>query len=165
MLIGIVMINAVLSQIRILKTDLVCPFEWPEIDRDANDYTIEDINLIRNPFPVLPLENGNYLLLDDAPLFRMLADSGLAHIPAQVFGEDNIEVVSEDTAAVDFTQTDLMHLIARYPQQMILAEDEKDWPEGFIPTWFEFVSSSSDFSVSADNLLRYSRSGDPGLPC
>ncbi len=141
MLYTLTMINAVLSQIKLLETGLICPFEWQETDQSSGDLSIEDINLIRNPFPVVPLEDGNYLLLDDADLYRFLAESDLRHLPVQVLSPENVTVTSEHLALVGFERADLINLIARDPNQIVPGGKSTPCPEGYVPIKFDFVDA------------------------
>lgn len=127
--------SAVLSQIRIVDTDSVCPFEWTEPERDRS---LERPNLVRDPFPVTPLDDGDYLLLADTGLFSRLAGHGLPHIPVQVYPEERVSVTSERLALIGFGYDDLINVVAKHPDQIIISRPDESPPTGFFPVGFEF---------------------------
>ena len=137
---SVAMNNGLLTQIRILDTDSIRPFEWEDSTSSRPTPSADDINLVRNPFPVLSLGDDSYLLLEEAPLFRLLSDSGLPHVPAQVYEAEDVRLAAERVALVDFHYDDLVNLIARHTDHMAIADRPGSPPPGFIEVVFEFTS-------------------------
>lgn len=127
--------SAVLSQIRIVDTDSVCPFEWTEPERDRS---LDRPNLVRDPFPVMPLDDGNYLLLADVGFYERLADYDIPHIPVQVYPEERVSVTSERLALIGFDYDDLIAVVAKHSDQIIISRSDESPPTGFFPVGFEF---------------------------
>jgi hypothetical protein len=167
--------KSVLSQIRIIDSNLILPFEWEEADSDISGLSPDDISQVRNPFPVIRVPDGNYLLLEDAPLFRFLAGSGAGHVPAQVYPEASIKVLSDKLALVGFSYEDLITLVARHPDQLAVGDGGSGGSDGFIEIGLDFNgsrqinlllrhSSRTGCPASLDCLFRAIMSKGPYLP-
>jgi hypothetical protein len=131
------MTGNLLSQIRIVETDRILPFEWLPSPPQPVDAAGEDIKYVRHPFPVLELSNGNYLLLDHVERFASLSALALNHLPVQICSRNGVRVSSERLGLVDFDLDGLYRLVARHPDQILL-ETPKDAAQGYLESMIEF---------------------------
>ena len=151
------MIDNVLDQIRIVGIESVLPFEWPDApDQDAIEAT-DSLKLIRDPFPVVRIQDGNQLLLENAGLYRGLVASGVCHVPVQVYRADAVRIVADTVALVGFGYADLVRLAARYPDQFIVRDEQEEPPVGFVSARFDIPGSDTIFL----HLRHSSRTGCP----
>ena len=105
-----------LSQIRILDSDQVYPFEWSVPDNNQPD--LDDIRFVRHPFPVCRLNDDSYLLLEDARYFKALTEFGLEYVPVQLCPRADLEVVSHRLGLVDFFYDDVLRVASKHPDQI-----------------------------------------------
>jgi hypothetical protein len=168
------MTGSLLSQIRIVETDRILPFEWLAADPPGLELSGDDARYVRHPFPVLDLQEGNYLLLDHTDRFMQLSGSGLVHMPVQVCTRKSLHVVGGRLGLVDFDRDALQRLAARYPDQIVLAVPG-DSPNGYIAGLIEFRdgeaipiyfrdSSRSGCAGSVDLFFRSIRQHGDYLP-
>lgn len=132
------------AQIRIIESHSIRPFEWPEDDRVSGRSDRTYGRTIRHPFLVSPLENGSYLLLEEADLYRRLYQSGLSHLPVQSAAIADLKVAGGRIGLIDYHQDDLDRLASRYPDQILVRPDgDGDCPpEGFIALPIEFFKGA-----------------------
>ncbi len=75
-----VMQTSLRSQMQIIESSRIHPFEWPDQDFVSGGTSAIGGQTIRHPFLVSPLENGSYLLLEEPELYRHLTQAGLDHV-------------------------------------------------------------------------------------
>lgn len=137
------MIDNVLDQIRIVGIESVLPFEWPDtLDQNAIE-SADSMSLIRDPFPVVRIPEGNQLLLENGELYRDLVASGVCHVPVQVYPAESVRIVADTVALVGFGYADLVRLAARYPDQFIVRESQEEPPVGFVSARFDIPGSDT----------------------
>ena len=107
--------SKLLAQIRILSSDQILPFEWPQSPEHSLDVDLNSLTMVRHPFLVSPLEAEGYLLLCDTGYYRALSEGGLGHFPVQVCHPDEVSLVTERLGLDTFTAADLSRLAAKYP--------------------------------------------------
>jgi hypothetical protein len=151
------MMDNVLDQIRILNVESVLPFDWPETTEGVGADDDDSHRLIRDPFPVIRIQNGDQLLLENAGLFRALISSGIGQVPVQIYPAEAVKIVADTVALVGFGYADLVRLAARYPDQFIVREYPDDPPVGFVPARFDLPGSDRIFL----HLRHSSRTGCP----
>ena len=83
-----------LSRIRLLNYNLIYPYEWPLSGPYQASVEMDRSSVVRHPFPVMHVDQGRYLLLDGSPLFSLMADFGLPHVPVQICSQEDIRVVT-----------------------------------------------------------------------
>jgi hypothetical protein len=136
------MTGSLLSQIRIVDTDRILPFEWLPNETAGMDQSSDDARYVRHPFPVLDLQEGNYLLLDQVERFVMLSQAGLPHLPVQVCPRKGIHIASVRLGLVDFDREDLQKLAARYPDQIVVPTAGQS-SQGYIVGLIDFRDGES----------------------
>lgn len=132
--------NELLSQIRILDSDQILPYEWPQSRDNTLDIELSRLNAIHHPFLVTPLDDNCYLLLSETGYFRAFCEAGLTHFPVQVSASEAITVARERIGLDRFGYEDLARLSSRQPDQLILREDVAPGPPplGFMAMEFKF---------------------------
>ncbi len=135
------MSDSVLSQIRIVETERLLPFEWLAADTSSDERSDEESRYVRHPFPVLDLQNGSYLLLENVERYASLGTSSLNHLPVQLCNRKGIRVQSERLGLIDFDLDDLGRLVARHPDQ-ILMEPPRQPSNGYVQGVVEFPGSA-----------------------
>jgi len=130
----------ILSQIHILDSGQLHLFEWPQSPDRALDIDLEAIRTIHHPFLATPLGDEDYLLLAESGYFRALCEAGLEQFPIQVCHPETLTVRTESFGLDAFTHEDLIRFAGKYPEQIILREDEPGRPEplGFKAAQFKF---------------------------
>jgi hypothetical protein len=131
------MTGNLLSQIRIVETDRILPFEWMADEPRGGESLIDDPRYVRHPFPVLDLRNGNYLLLDNVDRFASLSSASLNHLPVQLCPRKSIRVFGERLGLIDFDYDALYRIVARHPDQILL-DTPRDSAQGYIAAQLEF---------------------------
>ena len=142
MLKSIIMKTEILSRLRILGADRIFPFEWFADSQKTKISNLNEINLIRHPFMVTGIDNGNFLLLDDTVYFKALVDSGLRYIPVQVCRPDEIFFEQQQLGFIDYYYEDLLRISSKHPEQIILEmkTDNKKAIDGYIAIEVEFTN-------------------------
>jgi len=132
-----------LSRLRIIGSDHIYPFEWLAESQKTKIYNLNEINLIRHPFMVTGIGNGNFLLLDETVYFKALVDSGLNYVPVQVCQPDEIDFERQRLGLIDYCYEDLLRISSKHPEQIILETktDAKKVMDGYIAVEFEFANS------------------------
>ena len=122
----------VLSQIQMIATDRILPFEWPGSDVFGGDGSLSwnDLDLIRHPFPVASLTDGNYLLLEETDEFRAHTEGGLDVLPVQVCSLESLKTKTDRLGLVNFTYDDLLRLAGKSPEQIFVRESGEKQPAG-----------------------------------
>lgn len=91
--------------LRLLDVEQIHCFDWSLTPHNVIDH--DEARLIRHPFPVLDLEDGSFLLLQDADSFRSYQMLDLTHLPVQVCTRKSLRVTSPRLALINFTYGDL----------------------------------------------------------
>lgn len=130
--------NSLLSQIKILPADRIYPFEWFESKQNGVEFSLDDINLIRNPFMVTPLTDEDYLLLGETALFRMLLAAGLKHIPVQLCPPEKIRLHARKLNLIKFTWDDLHAVEVRFPKHVVISRQPRSFMAEYLPLHFNF---------------------------
>ncbi|MFH1686590.1 MAG: hypothetical protein ABIE70_03605 [bacterium] len=132
--------NKLLAQIRILDSDQILPYEWPQTSDTALDVDLSVLSAIRHPFLVTPLDDSYYLLLSETGYFRAFCEAGLTHFPVQVSAPEAITVTSDRIGLDRFGYDDLARTASRQPDQLVLREGVPQGPPplGFVAMEFKF---------------------------
>lgn len=146
-----------LSQIRILDSDQVYPFEWSVPDDNQPD--LDEIRFVRHPFPVCRLSDDSYLLLEEASYFKALAEFGLEYVPVQLCPRDSLEVVSHRIGLVDFFYEDVLRVASKHPDQISI--DSPTESSGGNVKFMKLDFLFSDGRSLSVHLRHSSRSGCP----
>lgn len=151
----------VLSQIRIIASERILPFEWTDdiASIRASEIDLSGDSVIRHPFPVTKLEGGAYLLLEQPDEFQLLVNAGLELLPVQVCPPGLLALRTDKVGLVNFAYDDLARLVSRHPAQFITEEETsgKSVATGFVQVMLEFNDGRS---VS----LRLRHSSQSGCP-
>lgn len=134
--------SRVLSQIRIIPTEKIRPFEWNGADHQFIS-TNSTSEIISHPFVVTELENGEFMVVDDGDLFYVLKDRGVEYLPVQICPPDELRLDSQRLGLVDFHSEDLIRVSARHADQIVLGEkSEIDvGDQTFLPIKFDFTKT------------------------
>ena len=130
--------NGLLSQIRIIESRRILPFEWESEPESARNADNGNGTLIRHPFPVVEIDKDNFLLLEDSERYRELSGAGLEHLPVQVCGRKAVRIAIQRLGLVNFGFNDLTRLSTKYADQIVIGEPGQEEPSGFIAVGFEF---------------------------
>jgi len=130
----------IFSRLRLLETDLLYPYESVRLLEDRMSVDLDDINLLRHPFPVTALNGDDYLLLEETEYLHALTEAGLAHVPVQICPPESLTPQSCLVGLTDFNRDDLERISARYPDQIQVAPADRDspLPDGSLTLTFEF---------------------------
>jgi len=122
----------VLSKIKLIAIDRILPFEWtgPDCCENENSDAPAEFRLIRHPFPVLNLHDGNYLLLEETDRFRALTETDLDVLPVQVCSADSLKIKTDRLGLVNFHYDDLVRLAGKAPAQIVITENGAEPPKG-----------------------------------
>lgn len=151
--------SEIYSQIRILDSSRLRPFEFcqPADCRVLDD--LSELPLLRHPFLTTPLEDDNYLLLEETAAFQALVEAGLKHVPVQICPEAGLRSVSHTIGLTSFSYDDLLRLAARFPRQIAVGRRPGRAAE---PTGYLNVSLKFGNRPPVDVRLRHSsRTGCP----
>ncbi len=115
----------ILSQVQIVELSSILPFEWIS-PIDLVGRKTDDVNLVRHPLLVTPLQDGRYVLLEDSLLLHTLKQLNLKHLPVQVVGKGSLRVVVNRIGLVDIELDDITEICHQFPQQMRIASMNTD---------------------------------------
>ncbi len=149
----------IFSQLRLLETDQLYPYESVRLLEDRMTIDLDEISLLRHPFLVTALDDDDYLLLEETEYFHALTEAGLAHVPVQVCPPERLTPLTSLIGLTGFDRGDLERTTARYAEQIhIDTADNENLPEGgSLALTFEFP----DQTPLTVRLRHTSRSGCP----
>ena len=150
----------IFSQLRLLETDQLYPYESVRLLEDRMTVDLDEISLLRHPFLVTALnDDTDYLLLEETEYFHALTEAGLAHVPVQVCPPESLTSLTSLIGLTDFNRGDLERTTARYSDQIhIDTADNENSPEGgSLALTFEFP----DQTPLTVRVRHTSRSGCP----
>ncbi|MDH3889613.1 MAG: hypothetical protein OEV49_00900 [candidate division Zixibacteria bacterium] len=104
------------TQLRLLDTDQLCPFESVRLLENRMTVDLDEISFLRHPFLVTAMDGDDYLLLEQTEHFSALTDAGLAHIPVQVCPTESLATASSRVGLTNFDHADLFRTSARHPE-------------------------------------------------
>lgn len=119
-------------QVKIIPTECIVPFE-ATILSDNHGLGESERSLIRNPFLVMPLDEDQYLLLDEAPRLAAVVASGIQQVPVQVCPPNSFRITTEPQALYGLDSAALNLIVERSEQRVMMAEESKELPQGYIP--------------------------------
>lgn len=126
-----------LLHIQILPVERIYAFEAGA--EDAGESVDEELRLVRDPFPVVDLDECGYLLLQDTERFNAALREGLIHVPAQIVREPNLKVCCETIALPGLSRKDLVEIALNHPDDILPASDEQSTPAGYYAVYFRFA--------------------------
>ncbi|MCK4460246.1 MAG: hypothetical protein KAW46_00495 [candidate division Zixibacteria bacterium] len=149
----------IFSQLRLLETDQLHPYESVRLLEDRMTVDLDEISLLRHPFLVTALDDDDYLLLEETEQFHALTEAGLAHVPVQVCPPERLTPLTSLIGLTGFDRGDLEYTTARYADQIRIEARETEGPvaKGFLTLTFEFP----DQSPLSVHLRHTSRLGCP----
>lgn len=151
--------SEIYSQIRILDSSRLRPFEFCQPANCQAPAELSELPLLRHPFLTTPLEDDSYLLLEETAAFQALVEAGLKHVPVQICPEAGLRFISQTIGLTSFGYDDLLRLAARYPRQIAVGR-RPGRAEG--PTEYLNVSLKFGDRPPVDVQLRHSsRTGCP----
>ena len=147
------------TQLRLLETDQLYPFESVRLLENRMTVDLDDIGFLRHPFLVTAMDGDDYLLLEQTEYFCALTEAGLTHVPVQVCPTASLTAVSSRVGLTNFDHADLFRVSARHPEQICVETpaDGNNRTESGLRLGFEFPEQGK-----FDVLLRHtSRAGCP----
>lgn len=149
----------IFTQLRLLETDQLYPFESVRLLENRMTVDLDDISFLRHPFLVTAMDGDDYLLLEQTEHFCALTEAGLAHVPVQVCPAGSLSTLSGRVGLTNFDHADLFRVSARYPEQIRVQAPTEEYSrtgEGLV-LGFEFPEQGT-----LDVHLRHaSRAGCP----
>ena len=135
-----------------MPVEQIIPFEWSTLEQMRFDCAWNDNDVVRHPFMVTPIENDEYLLLNQSELFYQLLAAGLNYLPVQISGQPDLIISSERLVLEGLGEKQLNDLVVQNPDNMALSESDSESP------FPESVTVTLDFpNKTALNLhLRHS---------
>jgi hypothetical protein len=130
--------TGLLDRIRLLTVDRIYPFEWTGNCQKHAEFSSKLHGVVRDPFPVLHLEQGRYVLLEAADLFRELVLSGIKHVPVQICRPSTIKISAPSIGLSKTTRVDIEDLVQIFPRCLLLARNGDPVPESHLELDFTF---------------------------
>ncbi len=123
--------------LRLIDTERLSCYDWSLVPDGMGEP--EDIRMVRHPFPVLDLEDGTFLLLQDADRFRSYQSLEISHVPVQICTRKSLRVTSPRLALVNFNYNDLEAFAELNRGSMYLHEPSPEAaPVGYLHLHFDF---------------------------
>lgn len=137
------MIRNILSRISIMPLDKLLPFEWSTDENEAKFSKWIESDLIHHPVRITPIDNENYLVLDQNGIYYRAVHSELENIPVLICDHKELNIVSGHLGLVNFDRHDLIRLAEKHPDQIILNEKLKSHNEQYLLFKFSFIDDST----------------------
>jgi hypothetical protein len=134
--------NNLLSQIKILHSDQIYPFEWYEPKLIPDDMNVNEMTLLKHPFMVSHLSGDDYLLLGQTALFDSMLAAGIKHFPVQVCPDEDLRLIPQKLSLINFTPDDLWQYAMKFPRQVVIYDREVSYLPGHLSLIFSFQNSA-----------------------
>ena len=135
--------NNLLSQIKILHSDQIFPFEWYEPKLIPDDMNVNEMTLLKHPFMVSRLSGDDYLLLGQTGLYESMLAAGIKHFPVQVCPDEDLRLIPQKLSLINFTPDDLWRYAVKFPRQVIIYDKEVSYLPGHLSLCFSFQNMAS----------------------
>jgi len=129
-------------RLSLISPNSIYPFERP-IPKEKTEPVMEShCSEISHPFPVLHLDRGRYVLLDNLREFLSYRQLRLREVPVQICAAEELDVQVNKVALIDFHERDLVTLVHMSPELTLIEDNEEIMAEGFMRLVFRFSDQS-----------------------
>lgn len=137
------MVRNILSRISIMPLDKLLPFEWEQDDNEAKFSKWIESDMIHHPVRITPVDNENYLVLDQNGIYYQALQKELENIPVLICDHKELNIMSGNLGLVNFDRHDLIRLAEKHPDQIIINEKLKSKNDLYLLFKFSFFDDST----------------------
>lgn len=98
---------------KILPVKQLYPFEMDIAPQET--ITVEEIEYVRHPFLVSPIDEYRYILLEQSGEFYRLKKAGVKEVPVQIIPFDKIQIIQNKIGLYSCDKEDIERFLENYP--------------------------------------------------